>query len=991
MLHKRTLLFIIFISIAFSAVGQRNCATEELHKLGKTEDQILKEKQAFENWLIEKRASIIQQNALQETGEVTTYQIPVVVHVIHNGESYGEGFNIPDEQIHSQIEVLNRDYRRLNPDSINTPSYFKHLAADIGFEFVLAKRDPNGLPTNGITRTNGGRDLWYITDNTVLKSLNYWSSTDYFNIWIAPLGGYYGYAEYPTSDIIDGVNSEAVDNPLTDGVVIDPRAFGSVDFYPAGEYFNKFDLGRITTHEVGHFFGLRHIWGDGGCDKDDFVEDTPKTSQSYISFSNCPDPDTQLYSCNTEYTMFMNYMEYVNDACMNMFSLGQKERMVIVINNSPRRASLLESEALIEPPAVDAAITSITNPGFGLCDNNVTPSVAVINAGTTQITELEIELLVNGTLKVSHTFSLSLNAEEEAILDLPGFIQNEYGDLTFQASIVSTNGIQDDIPENNTFSKQVFYSEPTSVLNENFGSWPKNWAVRTEAPISNWNSSQAPNLIIDNTAAVLNYYEKTSSAADYLLSPTLDLTTYTNPYFIFDYSYGFREGYEDKLAVVASLDCGNTFTDTLFYKSGVELSSTELPVSFTPSGPVDWQTFVADLSDYQGQEIQIAFIGKSESGNNIYLDNIMLEETGYYDLGIKGMVNESGAYFNDVESIGVIIENKGTTVINSISIDYSEDDIKLGTIIESNLNLAPGKQQIIHVDNGFADGVHSLKFSSTEIDNNPDNNSLSVTSNFLSSVEPLPFRERFNDDLWLSSGKWTISSPNDDTSWVHNNSNIIYQSSISGNKGLHDWVVLPILDFSETNEASLEFNVAYSNNSFKNEVLRIWASTNKGGHYDYLLKTISGNSLVSNNNGNLEPESDTEWRTIFVNLNELIGEENVIIGFESVDGDGADIYLDDIELFVSDEQVFAKVEDNVAVYPNPVTDYNASVTFNLNEKQDVKIRLLDMTGKVISEHNFTDVLNQTLPLEIITNRNGIYILQTIGNNFTNSKRIMVSK
>ena len=242
--------------------------------------------------------------------------IPVVVHVVWNTNSE----NISDAKILSQIDVLNEDFRRLNADATNTPSAFQSVAADCEIEFCLATIDPQGNPTTGITRTQTSQTSFSIsTDDVKYTSsggINAWPNDDYLNIWVCDLsGGILGYATPPWGNL-----------SVEDGVVIGYRFFGTLS--PISNTYNK---GRTATHEVGHWLNLDHIWGDANCGNDN-CNDTP-TQQS--SNYGCPNfPSTSNCTGNgANGDMYMNYMDYTDDACMNLFTQNQKSRMIAAINN----------------------------------------------------------------------------------------------------------------------------------------------------------------------------------------------------------------------------------------------------------------------------------------------------------------------------------------------------------------------------------------------------------------------------------------------------------------------------------------------------------------------------------------------------------------------------------------------------------------------------------------------------------------------------------
>lgn len=255
----------------------------------------------------------------KQVGQV--YTIPVVVHVLYSNTNE----NISDAQILSQIAVLNEDFRRTNSDADNKWSQ----SADTQIEFALATVDPNGNTTNGITRKSSSVTEWGTNDNMKRSSrggIDPWDTSAYLNMWVCNIGNsLLGYAQFPGG------------SSATDGVVMGPDFFGSSDKGNGFYLSAPFDKGRTTTHEVGHFLNLRHIWGDGGCGVDDFVADTPESDDSN---GGCA---TSHVSCGT-LDMVENYMDYSDDACMNLFTVGQKDRMRTVLDAGGSRRSLALSD-----------------------------------------------------------------------------------------------------------------------------------------------------------------------------------------------------------------------------------------------------------------------------------------------------------------------------------------------------------------------------------------------------------------------------------------------------------------------------------------------------------------------------------------------------------------------------------------------------------------------------------------------------------------------
>lgn len=333
---KRSAALVLLLATYLLAYGQsptERCASDELrdaflaqypaaiHTIRNQEAQIA-------NWIA------THQNRLTPRQNIS---IPVVVHIVWRDTSE----NISEAQVKSQIVALNRDFRLLNKEVTKIPIEFAGNIANIGLEFCLATADPEGRPTNGITRTQtevryaGLRRLpnkKLSIGNSNAGGHTAWDATRYLNIWVAHMGDFAGQASFPVMK--DSLGFE--------GVVIDARYFGTV----GSTLKNKpYHLGRTATHEIGHFLNLCHVWGCEGmirtCTDDDNVTDTP-----IQELPNYDCPTYPRYSCESS-NMFMNYMDTVNDTCMSAFTEGQKKRMWATLNTM--RASLLVSDGCGAP------------------------------------------------------------------------------------------------------------------------------------------------------------------------------------------------------------------------------------------------------------------------------------------------------------------------------------------------------------------------------------------------------------------------------------------------------------------------------------------------------------------------------------------------------------------------------------------------------------------------------------------------------------------
>ncbi len=319
----RTSLFLVFFFMVFLTYGQPDQAIRHCEVSYPTSQD------AFEQWL-QKNIS-----TFKLTDQVL--RIPVVIHVLHEGEAIGAGSNVSDEHIQRQIDILNEDFRMKE----GTRGHNEHPAgADAGIEFELAKVDPDGQPTTGIVRVDASLPIeCELQGDALLRSLacySYWNKHEYLNIWVFELTrdilALLGLATFPGGGLPD---LEPVDSSFIDGVFVDTRVFGE-NTYKDQEYF-----GKTATHEIGHYLGLYHIWGQAtNCeDATDYCYDTP--NPGFVVQSCAPDT-----GCDDTPVMVENYMTWVSDDCMRIFTNDQITRMRTVLISSPDRSSLLTSPGL---------------------------------------------------------------------------------------------------------------------------------------------------------------------------------------------------------------------------------------------------------------------------------------------------------------------------------------------------------------------------------------------------------------------------------------------------------------------------------------------------------------------------------------------------------------------------------------------------------------------------------------------------------------------
>jgi len=314
---------------------ERNCASMEVLALQLQQDPAM----AARMEAIERHTQQFQEEHDHQGSDRIVITIPVVFHIVHNGDALGTNENISDALIQAQLNQLNLDFSLTNTEAGQIPAIFQSVAANTEIQFCLAQRKPDGTATTGINRVNGGQDSWTINQmNGTLKPSTIWDRNQYLNIWSVVFGGtdgsVLGFAQFP-----GGLAN-------TDGVVVKSSSIGSVVTpNPSGGNYSR---GRTATHEIGHWLNLRHIWGDATCGND-YVSDTPVHNRSN---GGCPTYPHRSTCTSTPVEMTMNYMDYTYDVCMYMFSFGQKSRMQSVLNSGGSRAGLMASQGCLAPSGV---------------------------------------------------------------------------------------------------------------------------------------------------------------------------------------------------------------------------------------------------------------------------------------------------------------------------------------------------------------------------------------------------------------------------------------------------------------------------------------------------------------------------------------------------------------------------------------------------------------------------------------------------------------
>lgn len=528
-------------------------------------------------------------------GSMTIYTIPVVFHIVHNNGTE----NIDNVQIYDAVSILNRDFRLQNADTMSIVDAFDQLAADIGIEFRLATKDPNGNCTNGITRTVS--DLTYVGDDQV-KDLIMWPRNKYLNVWVCQsANGAAGYTNLPE-------NVAGMWGAANDGIMMRSDYIGSIGT-------SSTSRSRTLTHEVGHWLNLMHTWGDSNepglasnCDMDDQVDDTPNT----IGWTTC---NLLGATCGSPLDNVQNYMEY--SYCSRMFTLGQRDRMRAALTSSvAQRNQLITASNLLN--------TGVTNPA--LCNVDFSSQKLVVCAGDS-VGFVDLSYNVPTQWNWNFGDGNTLSGNDPSIHQNPYHIYTQPGVYNVTLTASNSTGSMSEVKnalitvyDAGSLTLPIWDGFEEPQINAN------RWAK--------WNEQGDEGFVITTNAAytgdqslfLQNVSVDVIGTRDAIISAPFDLSGQDTAYVSFKWAWANRTvNTNDVLRVSASGDCGQNWT-VLRTKQGVSNlpSAPDNNGNFVPTGQDQWDSDMITITNasYMTSNFQLKFEFTAKGGNNLYIDDI---------------------------------------------------------------------------------------------------------------------------------------------------------------------------------------------------------------------------------------------------------------------------------------------------------------------------------------------------------------------------------
>lgn len=682
-----------------------------------------------------------------ETSESGSRIIPVVVHVLHEGGTE----NISKAQIESQIDALNEDFQKLNPGLSGLSGFpvFDTLVANCDLEFRLATKDPQGNCTDGIVRiftpkTNEAKD-W-----SKFKSTSYWDRSKYYNLWVvksiyndSQWGSILGYAQFPYAF------GNVFPLTSTDGVAVISTSFGRIGTANGG-------TGATTSHETGHWLGLRHIWGDDSCASDG-VDDTPIHGGPNFSGVGCfPLPKPALcyspvglqgqdsidavFNRDQRGEMWMNFMDYTDDNCLWMFTKGQLAVMNFVFQQYSFRGNLITAENNVNTGTDDASFNTPCAPApiANFWAHN--PSTDLLFSMNLRCAGQDVQFTdgtYNGT-PTSRNWTFEGGTPNTSTATNPTVVYNTPG--VYDVSLTSANSQGTSTKDWNDYihvlpataddNNIIYYDDfeySTSLYEQG------KWILVNEGNTTNRWEQYVGAGYLSSKSMVMKNMDNIKFETDALISPSYNLQSFPNDKLYFRYAYATRTnnpnlasyvGYpqEDMLEVYTSTNCGESWTkrnikidgSTSGNITGNRLITAGLyPNGFVPSEPSHWKLAEVDLSAVASNDnvrIMFRWTAGGAYGNDFYLDVVnisnsqaigveeqQLGQTGF-EVYPNPISSTSQVYFNLIEKSDVTID----------VIDLTGRQIR--QLYSGQLSAGEQYYQVNHADFG-ATGVYMVRLN----------------------------------------------------------------------------------------------------------------------------------------------------------------------------------------------------------------------------------------------------------------------------------------
>jgi hypothetical protein len=737
--------------------------------------------------------------------------IPVVFHIV-----LPNPYVISDDAVKSQIDRMNIDFAGLNADSTNIPAAFQPLRGHSLIQFVLAKRTPAGALSNGIDRVSGTAtgNPNNVTDSikrTSMGGADAWDPNSYLNIWVGDLSGDQGVLGY--TQIPGGGPSN------DDGIFCNRLGFGI-----SSCNINNYNKGRTIVHELGHYFGINHIWGDdendgNKCSGDDFraltndgstyflpaslynpsgkgntADDIGDTPNQAIASNDCTTGiKTDACSSSAPGIMYQNFMDYTFDNCFSMFTKQQVARMEYVLDNF--RAGLKTSVAGTVPSNAvtrDAAPVLAINPG-GIetsgcnsiyypstltCAGNITPKVLIRNNGVNTINSLAVGYTLNGGAPVLVNLNSDLLSGETQIVAFQTTAIST-GTYTFKFFTANVNGGgNDQVTNNDTLTTVLSVPNPVALpLMEGFETTsfpPPGWSLTNGNNNQSWKRT-TPGKNSTHSMYIDNFNNNVDGQVDEIRTPKLNLSGTDAVLINFDLAYKNYPytDFNDRLEVIVSNDCGATFT-SYFDKAGAALSTAGSSAdAYTNPAAGDWKTqeITVNGSILSTGNIIVMFRNTSDYGNNIFIDNISIRQLTSRDIRVIAVNPPSTTDCNGPITPIATVQNVGYSTITGFKVSYSLDNGAPAQTVVSGATLAQDQQMNVTL-NTFTPSVgqHVLTVYSVEPisssgsgDDNKKNDTLRKAFSVTGRLAS-PIAEGFENAVFPPTD-WALENPDGNLTW----------------------------------------------------------------------------------------------------------------------------------------------------------------------------------------------------------------------------------